>query len=148
MVIHPSNDAYVRKLFRVVILLTFNIKGCALKFRNEMDNYVMCDHDLRHLEMDEEEWLAITQVADWLRVFQLATTQMSATKQASVLSMTHAVFRGLQEHLLSIFRALPANTPQNLTKSLLDAYHKLSDYYYKFDQSPFYCWAACKFYDS
>jgi hypothetical protein len=107
----------------------------------------MCDRDLRHLEMDEEEWAAIIKVAEWLRVFRSATSQMSATKRLSVLSTTHAVFRGLQEHVLTIFRELPSDTPPHLTKSLLDDYRKLSDYYYKFDQSPFYCWAACKFDD-
>jgi hypothetical protein len=96
--------------------------------------------------MDSDEWLAIIHVADWLRVFRSATTQMSATQRSSVLSTTHAIFRGLQEHVLNIFRSLPADTPQIISNSLLDAYRKLSDYYYKFDESPFYCWAACKLY--
>lgn len=95
--------------------------------------------------MDEHEWLAITQVADWLKMFRSATTQMSATKGSSVLSTAHAVFRGLQEHVLKIFRDLPADTPPHISSSLLEAYRKLSDYYYKFDQSPFYCWAARTF---
>jgi hypothetical protein len=96
--------------------------------------------------MDSDEWLAIIHVADWLRVFRSATTQMSATQRSSVLSTTHAIFRGLQEHVLNIFQSLPADTPQIISNSLLDAYRKLSDYYYKFDESPFYCWAACKLY--
>jgi len=31
-----------------------------------------------------------------------------------------------------------------LKKGLLDAHLKLSEYHYRFDQSPFYTWAACK----
>ena len=87
--------------------------------------------------MDEHEWLAITQVVDWLKMFHAATTQMSATKGSSVLSTAHSVFRGLQEHVLKIFQDLPTDTPPHISNSLLEAYHKLSDYYYKFDQSPF-----------
>ncbi|KAL0957412.1 hypothetical protein HGRIS_001212 [Hohenbuehelia grisea] len=59
-------------------------------------------------------------------------------------------FRGLQEHLkvcfswekVDILRSLPASTLTRPKKSLLDAHRKLSDYYFKFDESPYYTWAA------
>ncbi|KAJ7605042.1 hypothetical protein DFH06DRAFT_1068052, partial [Mycena polygramma] len=39
-------------------------------------------------------------------------------------------------------RELPINTPSVLRNGLVEAHRKLSDYYYKFDQSPHYTWAA------
>ena len=62
-----------------------------------------------------------------------------------MLSSTLAIFRGLQEHVQQIYSNLPASTPQRIKDSLLDAHWKLSDYYYRYDQSPFYTWAARKF---
>jgi hypothetical protein len=61
-----------------------------------------------------------------------------------MLSTTHAIFRGLQEHIQQIYHDLPASTPPKIKTGLLDAHRKLSDYYYKYDQSPFYTWAACE----
>jgi hypothetical protein len=97
--------------------------------------------------LTEDEWAAITQVADWLKQFHAATTQMSTSKQP-MLSSTHAIFRGLQEHIQQIYRDLPLSTVLRIKTGLLDAHQKLSDYYYKYDQSPFYTWAARKFLDS
>jgi hypothetical protein len=70
---------------------------------------------------------------------------MSTTKGMSRLSTTHAIFRGLQKHLTDIIRFLPASVSPNIKQGLLDAHRKLSDYYYKYDQSPFYTWSACEF---
>ena len=39
------------------------------------------------------------------------------------------------------------STLPRIKASLLEAHRKLSDYYYKYDQSPFYTWAACMFSD-
>lgn len=61
-----------------------------------------------------------------------------------MLSYTHTIFRGLQEDLRSTIRNLPISTPSVLRNGLVDAHTKLSDYYYKFDQSPYYTWAARK----
>jgi hypothetical protein len=61
-----------------------------------------------------------------------------------MLSTTHAIFRGLQEHIKQIYRDLPGSIPPKIKAGLLDAHKKLSDYYYKYDQSPFYTWAACE----
>jgi hypothetical protein len=118
--------------------------GRALQFQKEIDDFVGRNRDLRSLELDEEEWVAIAQVADWLMAFRSATTQMSTSK-TPMLSTTHAIFRGLQEHIREIYRDLPTSTPSKIKAGLLDAHTKLSDYYYKYDQSPFYTWAACKF---
>jgi hypothetical protein len=146
MVIHTSNDAYVLKFctqYCYHSLLIHNI-GRALQFREDIDDFVGRHRDLRSLELGEDEWVAITQVADWLMAFRSATTQMSTSK-TPMLSTTHAIFRGLQEHIQQIYRDLPMSTPSKIKAGLLDAHKKLSDYYYKFDQSPFYTWAACEF---
>jgi hypothetical protein len=66
---------------------------------------------------------------------------MSATKQAT-LSSTHAIFRGLQEQLREDIATLPRTAPARLRTALANAHRKLSDYYYKFDQSPYYMWAS------
>jgi hypothetical protein len=71
---------------------------------------------------------------------------MSTTKGASVLSTTHGIFRGLQAHIVDIIRNLPESLPIKIRNGLVAAHVKLSDYYYKFDESPFYTWAASKSY--
>jgi hypothetical protein len=130
--------------YRYHSLLIHNI-GRALQFQEDIDDFVGRHRDLRSLELGEDEWVAITQVADWLMAFRSATTQMSTSK-TPMLSTTHAIFRGLQEHIQQIYRDLPMSTPPKIKAGLLDAHKKLSDYYYKFDQSPFYTWAACEFF--
>jgi hypothetical protein len=65
-----------------------------------------------------------------------------STSKESILSATHAIFRGLEEHIQGIYRNLPSSTPSRIKAGLLDAHKKLSDYYYRYDQSPFYTWAA------
>jgi len=67
---------------------------------------------------------------------------MSATCHPT-LSSTHAIFYGLQEQIKEILTNLPLTTARELVLSLTDAHHKLSDYYYRFDESPLYTWAAC-----
>jgi hypothetical protein len=55
-----------------------------------------------------------------------------------MLSTTHAIFCGLQEHLQSVLCELSDEAPPQLRGGLLAAHRKLSDYFYKFDDSPFY----------
>lgn len=86
----------------------------------------------------------IIQVTEWLGAFRSATTQMSTSKEP-MLSSTLAIFRGLQDHIRQIYSNLPESTSPRIKTSLLDAHRKLSDYYYRFDESPFYTWAARKF---
>jgi hypothetical protein len=62
-----------------------------------------------------------------------------------MLSSTHAIFRGLQDQLKAILTELPDRTSPQLILGLTDAYTKLSDYYYKYDESPLYTWAARMF---
>jgi hypothetical protein len=66
---------------------------------------------------------------------------MSATK-VPMLSTTHAIFRGLQDDIKNILYDLPNSVLPKIKLGLTDAHRKLSDYYYQFDASPFYMWAA------
>lgn len=90
-----------------------------------------------------EDWDAISMVSDWLLHFRAATSQMSTTSRP-MLSFTHTIFRGLQKSLKEKLAALPADSPPELVEGLTKAHRKLSDYYYKYDQSPFYIWASRK----
>jgi hypothetical protein len=117
--------------------------GRALDYRTVIDDFVAKNRDLRKFEMHEDDWNAITLVTRWLKSFRSATTQMSATKR-SMLSSTHAIFRGLQESLRQSLRELPNNVPNRLKVGLTNAHRKLSDYYGKIDDSPYYTWASCE----
>ncbi|KAJ6619367.1 ribonuclease H-like domain-containing protein [Mycena sp. CBHHK59/15] len=88
-----------------------------------------------------QDWDAIEMVADWLLHFRSATSQMSTTSRP-MLSFTHYIFRGLQKSLKDKLTALPKDAPPELVEGLTMAHRKLSDYYYKYDESPFYVWAA------
>ena len=101
----------------------------------------MKNRELRKYELQDEDWEAIALVAQWLKSFRSATTQMSTTKRP-MLSSTHTIFQGLQDSLAESLRSLPYNTPALLRKALLNAHRKLSDYYGKFDESPYYTWAS------
>ena len=117
--------------------------GRALDFSKEIDDFVGHNHDLRALELDPDDWAAISQVAGWLKLFRSATTEMSKTKEP-MLSTVHAIFRGLQDHLSTILRELPDSAPSQLRNGLVEAHTKLSDYYFRSDESPYYTWAASK----
>ncbi|KAH9044094.1 hypothetical protein EDB83DRAFT_2204473, partial [Lactarius deliciosus] len=90
-----------------------------------------------NLALTEAEWGSITQVAGWLKAFRSATTQMSTTKQP-MLSTAHAIFRGLQDEVRNALRSLPDSASPLIKAGLLAAHQKLSEYYYRFDISPFY----------
>lgn len=77
-------------------------------------------------------------------MFRSATTQMSATK-TPMISTTHAIFRGLQDQLKTILVSLPDDVTPGVKSGILKAHRKLSDYFFKFDESPYYTWAASKF---
>ena len=61
-----------------------------------------------------------------------------------MLSSTHAIFRGLQEDIRNSLVELPDSAPPKLKTSLMKAHRKLSDYYSKLDESPYYIWASCE----
>jgi len=129
-------------LWGVVLLNLFTI-GRALQYKAEINNFITlhANRDLRDLELSEDKWSSIRLVAGWLEKFCDVTTQMSAVCQP-MLSHTHAIFRGLQEHLRKSLRNLPSGIDLCIQNGLLAAHFKLSKYYYRFDQSPFYIWAA------
>jgi hypothetical protein len=45
-----------------------------------------------------------------------------------MLSSTHAIFRGLQDHLRGILRDLPDSIDPSIKEGLLSSHEKLSDY--------------------
>ena len=109
----------------------------------EIDDFIFQNNDLRNLTLSESEWQLITQVTGRLKAFRSATTQMSTTKQP-MLSTAYAIFRGLQEDVRNALRSLPDSTSSLIKDGLLVAHQKLSEYYYRFDLSPYYVWAACE----
>ena len=113
-------------------------------FQSEVESFTLHNKDLRPLLISEDEWEAIKLVFNWLLNFREATRQMSTTSKP-MISTTHAIFCGLQDAIKLIYAKLPSTAPHHLKVGLLDASKKLSEYYYKYDESPFYTWAACKF---
>jgi hypothetical protein len=118
--------------------------GRALDYSKEIDAYTGSNRDLRGLELEAADWEAISLVTGWLKAFRSATTEMSRTKKPMV-STVHAIFRGLQDHVKEILRELPDTALPQLRNGLLAAHQKLSEYYYKSDESPYYTWAASQY---
>jgi hypothetical protein len=99
--------------------------------------------DICQYALTAEDWANIRRLKGWLHLFREATTQMSMTS-SPMLSTTHAIFRGLQDELKTILRSLPNDVSPNIKTALVKAHRKLSDYFYKFDESPYPLWAARK----
>src|SRR5258707_4303381 len=116
--------------------------GHALDYHDTIDSFVSRNKDLHALELSNTDWESIKLVAAWLKSFQSATTEMSATK-VPMLSTKHVIFQGLQDDIKNILHDLPSSVSSEIKLSLTDAHCKLSDYYYQFDASLFYTWAAC-----
>ncbi|KAJ6543524.1 hypothetical protein DFH09DRAFT_928427, partial [Mycena vulgaris] len=93
--------------------------------------------DLHHLNLIDNDWDAIILVTGWLKLFRTATALMSTTKRP-MLSYTHTIFGGLQEDLRTSVMQLPISSRSVLRNGLIEAHRKLSDYYHKLDQSPYY----------
>jgi hypothetical protein len=110
--------------------------GRAIDYRTVLDDFVAKNRELRKYELQDEDWEAIALVAQWLKSFRSATTQMSTTKRP-MLSSTQAIFQGLQDSLTDSLCSLPHNMPALLCQGLLNAHRKLSDYYGVFDESPY-----------
>jgi hypothetical protein len=111
--------------------------GWAIDYHAVLNNFVAKNRELRKHELQDEDWEAIALVAQWLKSFQSATTQMLTTKHP-MLSSTHAIFQGLQDSLTESLHSLLNNTSALLHQALLNAHRKLSDYYGKSDESPYY----------
>jgi hypothetical protein len=142
-----STHQMMRKSFRVDHISCgslLRLLGRALDFAKEIDDFVGRNRDLRALELDDKDWRAISQVAAWLKAFRSAMTEMSKTKEP-MLSTVLAIFRGLQDHVSLILWELPDSAPPQLRTGLVEAHTKLSEYYFRSDESPFYTWAACKY---
>lgn len=110
-----------------------------------MNDWVDSQREIRHLEIEPDEWSSVALLADWLQAFRDATNGMSSTS-FPMLSTIHATFRGLQDHIKSILCSLPNETLPQMKRALVEAHEKLAEYYDRFDESPFYTWAACTFY--
>ncbi|KAJ2928008.1 hypothetical protein H1R20_g9078, partial [Candolleomyces eurysporus] len=120
---------------------TYQMLCRAIAFHSAIDNYTAKNRDLRSFELLDDDWAAAETVCSWLECFQSATRQMSATK-TSMLSSTIAVFRGLQQQLKERIRMLPRNFSPEVRTALVNLHKKLSDYYFRFDTSPYRTWAA------
>ncbi|KAI9461527.1 ribonuclease H-like domain-containing protein [Russula earlei] len=114
--------------------------GQALQHHEAINTYIYQHEDLIQHHLTKQDWRAIKMVTRWLKSFQSATTQMLATKKP-MISSTHTIFHGLQAEIRDILCEEQGLSPQ-LVQGLSDAHLKLSEYYYKFDESPFYLWAS------
>ena len=137
-----SNASYIVIIVTCMVSNLWNVER-ALDYRDTINSFVSRNKDLHTLELSNADWESIKLVASWLKLFRSATMEMSTTK-SPMLSTTHAIFRGLQDEIKDILRSLPDSVSPRIKLSLTDAHQKLSDYYYQFDASPFYTWAACK----
>jgi hypothetical protein len=115
-----------------------------LQYKDEINTFVLLNKDLWNLDLSDTEWLSITLVTCWLKEFRDATAEMSST-HLPMLSHTHGIFRGLQTHLRTALAELPSDTDPKVKDGIIQAHLKLSEYYERFDRSPFYLWAARKF---
>ena len=142
MGIHPSDASYVIILLLAWVPGLWDV-GRALDYHDTIDSFVSQNKDLHALELSNADWESIKLVASWLKSFRFVTTEMSTTK-SPMLSMTHAIFQGLQDEIKDILQSLPNSVSPKIKLGLTDVHRKLSDYYYQYDVSPFYTWAACK----
>ncbi|KAL4258188.1 Zinc finger BED domain-containing [Pleurotus pulmonarius] len=113
----------------------------ALDHKDCLNDWVDSQREIRHLEIEPDAWSSVALLADWLQAFRDATNGMSSTS-FPMLSTIHATFRGLQDHIKSILRSLPDETLPQMKRALVEAHEKLAEYYDRFDESPFYTWAA------
>lgn len=144
MVIDPSNVMWVKLLISVYAIVLLTTKsGHTLDYRQAIDSYVMRTRDLHLYELSDEDWTSIALVSSWLKSFRSATTQMSATMTPMLLT-TLAIFYGLQDDIKTILHGLTTAVPHSIKMGLINAHRKLSEYYFKYNESPFYTWAVCK----
>ncbi|KAF5345060.1 hypothetical protein D9758_010453 [Tetrapyrgos nigripes] len=115
--------------------------GRAGAFRDAIDSYASQHSDLLDYCLDENDWNNIIKVTGWLKTFRAATVQMSTTK-TPMLSSTLEVLRELEDDIKEIIRSLGTfDVSVHVRDALVAAHSKLSEYFYKFDESPFYTWS-------
>jgi hypothetical protein len=124
--------------------MAHNSQDRAIKYRTAITSFIAANRDLKGSQMTVEDWDAIILISERLFIFRCATSERPRTSRP-MLSSTHSTFRGLQKKLKEKLAALPEETDPEPVQGLTDARRKLSDYYYKYDQSPFYIWAARAF---
>ena len=113
-------------------------------YRGSIEHFIAANHhQLGVYYLSDSDWASIELICQWLRMFRAATTQMSTTSKP-MISTTHAIFRGLQDNLRSILRDLPNTVAPGIIAGITQAHRKLSDYFTKFDECPYYTWAASK----
>jgi len=132
--------------FHIILTESLNSPslGHALDYQNEVDSFVAKNKDLRQYELLSQDWSAIELATSWLKGFRSATMQMSTTKH-SCYSSTHAVFKGLQDHVGDQIRELPSTSSSKVCNALVACHCKLSDYFFKVDKSPYPIWAMHTF---
>jgi hypothetical protein len=108
--------------------------GHALDYCKVIDDFVAKTNDLQRFKLTPKDWSAIQLVCCWLKAFCAATTQILTMKR-SMLSSTQAIFCRLYESLLT--RLSPHIAKQCTFSSQGFPHQKLSDYYAKFDDSPY-----------
>ena len=92
--------------------------------------------------MHTNDWDAIVLVAQWLKSFRSATTQL-LTRKHNQCSHKHKPFiEVFKNHYVESLRNLPKNTLPQLKLGLLRAHRKLSNYYNEIDNSPSYIWVG------
>jgi len=146
VVLNVSDVAYVYNFYSLMLHLWELMLPSerVLQYKIEISSFIIVSRELCPLELADEEWDGITLVMGWLQYFRDATTEMSAMKWP-MLSHTHPIFCGLQDSIHQALWDLSSETYPKIKDGLVAAYTKLSEYYYRFDQSSFYLWAACEF---
>jgi hypothetical protein len=93
--------------------------GRAIDYCTVLDDFVAKNRELCKYELQDEDWEAIALVAQWLKSFRSATTQMSTTKRP-MLSSTQAIFQGLQDSLTDSDIGHRSSPSQALVRVLSD----------------------------
>ncbi|KJA22731.1 hypothetical protein HYPSUDRAFT_138928, partial [Hypholoma sublateritium FD-334 SS-4] len=148
--VHPATDSMGRPHIPIIPDLdvrtrwgsTHDMLQCAIMYESSIRHFVEANYRIiGTFDLSSDDWKDIKLIAGWLQMFRLATAQMSATS-IPMISTAHAVFRGLQDQLKHILVLLPTNVSPSVHSGILSAHRKLSDYFTKFDESPYYTWAA------
>lgn len=125
-------------------LILIKLLGRAIHNQDAINRYAQSQGELVDCQVSPADWEALGHVREWLSDFRAATTMMSTTSKP-MLSQTHHIFRGLEKSVQGTIANLSPDANGTLKTALIDAHTKLSDYYYKFDVSPYYLWAAHMF---